>query len=185
MKLLTRLGALEKQIRGWLPMESAILTGALNARRRTFISAAGAFFVAVGALFIPLAIPSYYVIDGPLAQFLCPPRAPCAPIYLDVSLIAPVFLMVIGEVLAAFGLHFRSERHRRPIKMTLGAGGVFFAAVAAYLLSYVPSIPPYSYVCNSTMCVSSMTPITPFFLIFFGAAIFLFGVLYRKSRGPR
>jgi hypothetical protein len=187
MKIFTRLGALGRHFRGWLPMGSAAVAGALalNSRRRVFITAAGAFFVAVGVFVLPLVIPWYYVIDGPLAQFLCPPRTPCLPFALDVSLIAPVFLMVLGELLVGLGLRFRSERHRRSIKMTAAAGGVFSAIVGASLLTYVPNIPSYTYICNSTVCVANMTPITPFFLIVFGAGVIMFGVLYRRGQGVR
>jgi hypothetical protein len=185
MKLFARLGALGRHIRGWLPIGSATMAGALplNTRRRVFISTAGAFFVAVGAILIPLVIPWYYVIDGPLAQFLCPPKAPCLHFALEVSLTAPVFLMVLGEVLVGLGVHFRSERHRRSIKITAAAGGIFSALVGASFLSYVPNIPPYIDICNSTVCIPSTTPITPFFLIVFGAGIIMFGVLYRRGQG--
>ena len=185
MKLFTRLGALGRHFRGWLPMESATVAGtpALNTRGRVFISTAGAFFVIVGVFSIHLVIPWYYVFDGPLAQFLCPPRAPCLHVALDVSLIAPVFLMVLGELLVGLGLRLRSERHRRSVKITAAAGGVLSAFVGASFLSYVPNIPPYEYICNSTVCVANMTPITPFFLIVFGAGTIMFGVLYRRGQG--
>jgi hypothetical protein len=185
MKLFTRLGVLGRHIRGWLPMESAAVAGTLafNTRRRVFVTAAGAVFIAVGVFFLPLVIPWYYVIDGPLAQFLCPPRAPCLPGALDVSLIAPVFLMVLGELLVGLGLRFRSEHHRRSIKITAAAGGLFSALVGASFLTYVPSIPSYTYICNSTVCVANMTPTTPFVLIVFGAGVIMFGVLYRRGQG--
>ncbi len=180
MRLFARLEALGRQIRGWLPMEPANVTAMLNDRKRIFISVAGLFFVVFGAISIPFVISPYYVVNGPLAQFLCPPRVACAPIDLDVSLIAPVFMMVLGELLVSFGLYFRPARHRRPIKATLAAGGAFSALAGALFLSYVPSIPPYSYFCNSTLCVENMTPITPFVLIVFGAAVITFGILYRR-----
>lgn len=180
MKLLARLGALERQIRGWLPMEPASIVAPLNGRRRLFISGAGLFFVAMGAIFIHLAIPWYYVISGPLGQFICPPLAPCTSTAFWLGLGVPVCLILAGELLVSFGLYLRPMRHRWPIKAGMATGGAFSALAGALLLPYVPTISPYLVFCNSTICFSSMTPITPFILVAFGVALIAFGTLYRR-----
>jgi len=180
MKFLARLGAWGKQIRGWLPMEPATVIATLHDRRGEAIAVAGTFFFVVGAFFLPFVIPSYYVINGPFTQLLCPPRTPCAPIYLDLSLITPVFLLVLGEMLVAFGMVYHSGH--RPINTAIAVAGTSFAIVGTFFLSYVPSIPTVSVACSpGGPCISiDMSPITPIVLIVFGAALIAFGFLYRR-----
>jgi len=109
MKPLERLGALERQIRGWLPMKQAAGAARIQNRRSVLMIAAGDFFLLVGVYFLRLE----QLMNGPVTYVNCIPGMVCDSIELNTSTTMPPFLIGFGAVVIAIGLYYHS-RHRLP-----------------------------------------------------------------------
>jgi hypothetical protein len=110
MKAFERLGALGRQIRGWLPMEPVAAARGIPDRRGTFIAVTGAFLAIVGISFLLL-----WILYGPITDPNCITGMSCDSIEFNMSPITPYFLIVFGAANTAFGLHFRSRHETRAL----------------------------------------------------------------------
>lgn len=104
MNLVKRLGALSRQVRGWLPERPWTATRNSFDWRGAMFVGAGTFFIIVGAIFLVLE----QILGGPVTYVNCLPGMSCQAIGYDTSPVMPPFLIVFGIVVIGIGFYYHS-----------------------------------------------------------------------------
>lgn len=107
MKRLERLGWLERLIRGWLPLNPMTVADRHFDWRAAFMVGAGAFFFAVGVVFLRLE----QILKGPVTYVNCLPGMSCEGIIYNTTPLMPPFLVAFGVLVICIGIYYHRRRH--------------------------------------------------------------------------